>query len=195
MFSVSQRYDCVEHFRRTETTLGFYTRLFVAALCASVSLYASQPLMRWAWAWKTDTIDENTFRAPFRDMYGFFDERRWPFRELCYAMNIGLLLMSMMPYLVVDLMFMGTCFYLVSLYAHLRKRLLGLDGVGLSGAQRTRAIVDCVQLHNEILQIIVDFNELFGSIVFVQFVYSLFTLCTVALTAIYVSSTFFYIVD
>lgn len=185
MFSVSDHYDCADHFRQTERTLSFFARIFVTALCASVSLYVAQPLIRWTWAWANGTMDANTFRAPFRDMYGFVDERHWPVREVCYVLNIGVMLISMGPYLAVDLMFMGTCFYLVSLYAHLRSRLLMVDG-SRAAHSRTRAIVDCVRLHNDILRIIVDFNALFGSIVFVQFAYSLFTLCTVTLTAVYV---------
>lgn len=115
----------------------------------SIALYLLQPVIGWTWAYVTGTMDENTFRAPFLDMYYFFDERRSPARELCFLMNVGLMAVILPSYLLVDLLFMGTCFYIVALYNHLRKRLCDMNERRID---RTRSMVDCVRLHNDILR-------------------------------------------
>lgn len=149
-FLASERYGTTKYFQKTETTLNFYTKTFTVGVCASTTLLILQPLIGWAIAFFSGSMHPDTFRSPFRDMYYYFDERVSPAREICFVLNVVVLAVAATSYLLVDLLFMGTCFYVVSLYNHQKIQFIDIEEAK-SSINRSKAIVDSIKAHNDIL--------------------------------------------
>lgn len=177
--SVINRYNS-DAMQLIEHNITKYLTFFVHFSLVSMMFYITLPAILQFEAIVSDAVTNQTFEAPFHDMYDtfichsfwhfhlnlcdhelsparpfsryyFVDTTRTPLFQIFYVVYCIPVLCIVAMYLAKNLLFVGMCMYIVALSDELKAQLRRIDGQNLSVARRLRQLKHCIRMHNRII--------------------------------------------